>query len=81
MDPVIGLDVAKGESQVQAFLARKHPFGKTFKFKYDTKGLQDFYVFYTEVERHTVAEPVIVLDSTGYYHIFTSHHKRCMSTI
>ncbi|MGM0867442.1 MAG: hypothetical protein ACQEWF_22525 [Bacillota bacterium] len=37
MDPVIGLEIAKGESQVQAFMARKHPFGKTVKFKHDTK--------------------------------------------
>ncbi len=34
------LDVAKGESQIQAFLARKQPFGKTFKFKHDTNGLR-----------------------------------------
>ncbi|MBM7601490.1 hypothetical protein JOC34_003915 [Virgibacillus halotolerans] len=26
MDPVIGLDVAKGESQVQAFLQRKQTY-------------------------------------------------------
>ncbi|WP_169787388.1 hypothetical protein [Sporosarcina globispora] len=38
MDPVIDLDVAKGESQVQAFLARKQPFGKTFKFNHDING-------------------------------------------
>ncbi len=60
MDPVIGLDVAKGESQVQAFLAKKRPFGKSFKFKHDTNGLRDFYVFYKEVERQADAEPVII---------------------
>ncbi|WP_339146208.1 MULTISPECIES: IS110 family transposase [unclassified Sutcliffiella] len=68
MDPVIGLDVAKGESQVQAFLARKRPFGKSFKFKHDTNGLRDFYVFYKEVERQADAEPVIIFESTGHYH-------------
>jgi transposase len=68
MDPVIGLDVAKGESQVQAFLARKHPFGKTFKFKHDTNGLRDFYVFYKEVKLNAEADPVVIFESTGHYH-------------
>lgn len=68
MDPVIGLDVAKGESQVQAFLARKQPFGKTFKFKHDTNGLRDFYVFYKEVKLNAEADPVDIFESTGHYH-------------
>lgn len=68
MDPVIGLDVAKGESQVQAFLARKQPFGKTFKFKHDTNGLRDFYVFYKEVKLNAKADPVVIFESTGHYH-------------
>jgi transposase len=68
MDPVIGLDVAKGESQVQAFLARKHPFGKTFKFKHDTNGLCDFYVFYKEVKLKAEADPVVIFESTGHFH-------------
>ncbi|MDX8368060.1 IS110 family transposase [Cytobacillus sp. IB215665] len=68
MDPVIGLDVAKGESQVQAFLARKHPFGKTFKFKHDTNGLREFFMFFKEVEIHAELKPVIVFESTGHYH-------------
>lgn len=68
MDPVIGLDVAKGESQVQAFLARKQPFGKTFKFKHDTNGLRDFYVFYREVKLNAEMAPVVIFESTGHYH-------------
>ena len=28
MNPVVGLDVAKGESQVQAFLDKKKPYKK-----------------------------------------------------
>ena len=31
MNPVIGLDVAKGESQVQAFLDKGKPYRKSFK--------------------------------------------------
>jgi transposase len=68
MDPVIGLDVAKGESQVQAFLARKQPFGKTFKFKHDTNGMSDFFMFYKEMELHAESKPVVVFESTGHYH-------------
>lgn len=68
MDPVIGLDVAKGESQVQAFLARKQPFGKTFKFKHDTNGLRDFYVFYKKVKLNAETDPVVIFESTGHYH-------------
>ncbi|WP_200411963.1 IS110 family transposase, partial [Virgibacillus salexigens] len=68
MDPVIGLDVAKGESQVQAFLARKQPFGKTFKFKHDTNGMSDFFIFYKEVEFQAESKPVVVFESTGHYH-------------
>lgn len=33
MNPVIGLDVAKGESEVQAFLDKDKPFGKSFSVK------------------------------------------------
>ncbi|MGE6517656.1 IS110 family transposase, partial [Lysinibacillus sphaericus] len=39
MNPVIGLDVAKGESQVQAYLERKKPYKKSFKIKHDLDGL------------------------------------------
>jgi len=35
MDPVIGLDIAKGESQVQAFLKRKQTYKQSFKFAHD----------------------------------------------
>lgn len=33
LNPVVGLDVAKGESQVQAFLDKSKPFGKSFSIK------------------------------------------------
>jgi len=39
MNPVIGLDVAKGENQVQAYLERKKPYKKSFKVKHDLDGL------------------------------------------
>lgn len=39
MNPVIGLDMAKGENQVQAFLERKKPYKKSVKVKHDFDGL------------------------------------------
>lgn len=51
MDPVIGLDVAKGESQVQAFLQRKEVYKQSFKFTHDLPGLQTFHSFYQELEK------------------------------
>jgi transposase len=39
MNPVIGLDVAKGESQVQAFLDKKQPYKKSFKVGHTLEGL------------------------------------------
>ncbi|UJL46057.1 IS110 family transposase [Virgibacillus sp. NKC19-16] len=68
MDPVIGLDIAKGESQVQAFLQRKEAYKQSFKFKHDLQGLHDFYQFYQEVERVSGQPPAVIFESTGHYH-------------
>jgi hypothetical protein len=50
MKPVIGLDVAKGESQVQAFLDKKHPYKKSFKVTHTLEGLRNLLDFIREVE-------------------------------
>ena len=68
MDPVIGLDVAKGESQVQAFLQRKETFKQSFKFTHDLPGLQTFYNFYQELEETSGQPPAVIFESTGHYH-------------
>ncbi|MGM0854055.1 MAG: IS110 family transposase [Bacillota bacterium] len=68
MDPVIGLDIAKGESQVQAFLDKKKPYRNTFKFKHDNEGLNVFYAFYEEIQRKSETAPVVIFESTGHYH-------------
>jgi transposase len=39
MNPVIGLDVSKGESQVQAFLDKGKPYRKSFSITHDLQGL------------------------------------------
>src|SRR5690625_2340873 len=67
MDPVIGLDVAKGESQVQAFLQRKQTYKESFKFNHDLPGLHTFHHFYEEVENISGQPPAIIFESTGHY--------------
>jgi hypothetical protein len=39
MNPVIGLDISKGESQVQAFLDKGKPYRKSFKVSHTLEGL------------------------------------------
>ena len=50
MNPVVGLDIAKGESQVQAYLERKKPYKKSFKVKHDLDGLASLLDFIKEIE-------------------------------
>ena len=45
MNPVIGLDVSKGESQVQAFLDKGKPYRKSFKVTHTLEGLNDLVIF------------------------------------
>lgn len=40
MNPVIGLDVSKGESQIQAFLDKGKPYRKSFSIKQNTEGFR-----------------------------------------
>ncbi|MED3575637.1 IS110 family transposase [Cytobacillus praedii] len=68
MNPVIGLDVAKGESQVQAFLDKKQPYKKSFKVAHTLEGLGSLLDFIKEVEDVSGGRPPIVLESTGHYH-------------
>ena len=35
MNPVVGIDVAKGESEIQAFLDKGKPYGKNFSIKHN----------------------------------------------
>ncbi|MFB6467404.1 IS110 family transposase [Cytobacillus sp. Hz8] len=68
MNPVIGLDVAKGESQVQAFLDKKKPYKKSFKVQHNFEGLASLLDFIKELEDVAGERPPIVLESTGHYH-------------
>jgi len=68
MNPVIGLDVAKGESQVQAFLDKKKSYKKSFKVSHTLEGLAILLKFIREIEDVSGVKPPIVLESTGHYH-------------
>lgn len=68
MNPVIGLDVSKGESQVQAFLDKGKPNLKSFKVSLTVEGLGLLEKFLDEVRRETGKKPPIVLEATGHYH-------------
>ena len=68
MNPVVGLDVAKGESQVQAFLDKSKPFGKSYSMKHTREDLDRFIGFLKEIEGMTGQMPMVILESTGHYH-------------
>ena len=57
MNPVIGLDVAKGESQVQAFLDKKQPYKKSFKVAHTLEGLTTLLEFIREIEEVSGERP------------------------
>ena len=70
MNPVVGLDVSKGESQVQAFLDKRKPFRKSFSIKHDIDGLDQLLKFLQEIEKLADGvQPSVILESTGHYHI------------
>lgn len=69
MNPVVGLDVAKGESQVQAFLDKGKPYRKSFSIQHNLEGLKGFLDFLQEIEKAAGGyQPSVVLESTGHYH-------------
>lgn len=68
MNPVIGLDVSKGESEVQAFLDKGIPYGKSFSIKHDLDGLGSLLEFLEDLKDKTGIQPSVVLEATGHYH-------------
>lgn len=68
MNPVIGLDVSKGERHAQAFSDRGTPYGLTFRFEHNLEGLASFHRFAQNVESFAGRRPAIVLEATGHYH-------------
>ena len=68
MNPVVGIDVAKGESEIQAFLDKGKPYGKSFSIKHNREELDGFIIFLGEIKSLVGQMPVVILESTGHYH-------------
>jgi len=70
MNPVVGLDVSKGESQVQAFLDKGKPYRKSFSIKHTLEGLGSLLEFLKDIEQLADGkQPSVILESTGQYHM------------
>lgn len=55
MNPVVGLDVSNGESQVQAFLDKRKPYRKSFKIHHTIEGLSLLVKFLEEVKNEILS--------------------------
>ncbi|MGM7684602.1 IS110 family transposase, partial [Cytobacillus sp. Hm23] len=69
MNPVVGLDVSKGESHVQAFLNKGKAYRKSFSVKHTLDGLNSLLDFLQEVTKVSGGlKPSVIFESTGSYH-------------
>lgn len=68
MNPVVGLDVSKGKSEVQAFFDKGKPYGKSFSINHDLDGLGSLLEFLEDIKDKTSIKPPVVLEATGHYH-------------
>jgi len=57
MNPVIGLDVSKGESHAQAFTDRGVPYGKVLRFEHNLEGLATFLILLQDLESFAGQRP------------------------
>ncbi|WP_338552298.1 IS110 family transposase [Paenibacillus sp. KS-LC4] len=69
MRPVIGIDVSKGESEGFILLERNKPYGKPFRFQHTHEEMNILLLKLQEVETLVGLRPVVVLESTGHYHL------------
>lgn len=70
----MGLDVSKGESQVQAFLDKRKPFRKSFKVSHTLEGLNSLVEFIEEVKKESGQKPPVILEATGHYQTPVVHY-------
>jgi len=68
MEPVVGIDVSKGSSVLQAFLARNEPYGKLESISHGKNDFERLGERLAELQAKTGIAPVIVLEATGHYH-------------
>ncbi len=68
MNPVLGLDVASGESKGQIFLDKGKPYGKSFTVLHTRDGLGGFLQLLIDIQAMTGQLPMVILEATGHYH-------------
>ncbi|MEK3785742.1 IS110 family transposase [Paenibacillus sp. FSL K6-1230] len=68
MEPVVGVDVAKGFSVVQAFLKRNESWRKAISISHEKSGLEQLGRLLSELQAQTEQSPVVILEATGHYH-------------
>ncbi|WP_456289057.1 IS110 family transposase [Paenibacillus sp. AK002] len=68
MQPVVGIDVAKGVSVIQAFIGREKPFGRMEKLHHGPEGFEQLGELLGTLKHKSGVEPVVVLEATGHYH-------------
>jgi transposase len=68
MNPVVGLDISKGESVLQAFLDKGKPYRKSFSIRHDLDGLGSLLEFLKGIKDITGLQPSVVLEASGHYH-------------
>lgn len=68
MEPVVGLDVSKGSSIVQAFVGRNEPYRKLESISHEESGFERLGELLDELKVLSGVEPVVILEATGHYH-------------
>ncbi|KRF54272.1 hypothetical protein ASG99_27545 [Bacillus sp. Soil768D1] len=74
MNPVVGLDISKGESQVQAFFDKGKPYQKSFKITHTVEGLNLLVAFLEDVKKESGQKPSVVFEATGHYQTPVVHY-------
>jgi transposase len=68
MQPVVGIDVAKGCSVIQAFMKRNEPYGRNENIQHGEDGFERLGELLKTMQDRSGVEPVVVLEATGHYH-------------
>ncbi|WP_042163290.1 IS110 family transposase [Paenibacillus gorillae] len=68
MERVVGVDVAKGSSVIQAFLTRNVPYGKLESISHKEDGFDRLNELLAQLKAETASDPIVVLEATGHYH-------------
>jgi len=68
MEPVVGVDVAKGSSVVQAFTRRNEPYGKLESISHGERGFKRLGELLMELQAKAAIATVVILEATGHYH-------------